>query len=114
MQAKQLGKRQSTSQFKDTGDVYNFEYKLQNALSLLDRAKITPHDKQKILDFRSSQGAESQQRQNSKVHPAFEVDRRISKNKPEKEEKSSEILEEDNGEEEEGGSNGPREPVDEN
>jgi hypothetical protein len=51
MQAKQLGKRQKTSQFKDTDDVYNFEYKLQNALSLLHRAKITQHDKQKILDF---------------------------------------------------------------
>ncbi|MGI0091841.1 MAG: tyrosine-type recombinase/integrase [Nitrososphaerales archaeon] len=51
MQARELGKRQSSSPFHDTNDVYNFEYKLKNALSLLERAKISPQDKQKILDF---------------------------------------------------------------
>lgn len=51
MQAKQLGKRQNSSPYHDTVDEYNFEYKLKNAYSLLDRAKIDPQGKHKILEF---------------------------------------------------------------
>ena len=47
------GKRQKAKQYVDSpDDVYGFEYKLKNAFSLLERAeKITPGDKQKILQF---------------------------------------------------------------
>jgi hypothetical protein len=52
MQAKQLGKRQKSKPFNDSDDVYDFEYKLRNAISLLERTeKITPHDKEKIWEF---------------------------------------------------------------
>jgi len=47
------GKRQKAKQYVDSPDnVYGFEYKLHNAISLLERArKITPEDKQKIWQF---------------------------------------------------------------
>ena len=49
----QKGKRQNGKKFVDSpDDVYWFEYKLKNAISLLERAqKITPKDKQKIWEF---------------------------------------------------------------
>ena len=51
MQAKQLGRKQKSKQFNDSNDVYDFEYKLQNATSLLERAKIAQQDKKKIWEF---------------------------------------------------------------
>ncbi len=39
MQAKQLGKRQKSKPFNYSDDVYDFEYKLHNAISLLERAE---------------------------------------------------------------------------
>ena len=52
MQAKQLGRKQTSKAFNDTVDVYDFQYKLQNATFLLDGSeKISSHDKEKIWEF---------------------------------------------------------------
>ena len=37
--------------FNDSDDVYDFEYKLQNAISLLERSKISVQDRAKIWEF---------------------------------------------------------------
>lgn len=51
MAAKQIGKKQKCKPFKINDAIYDFEYKLENALSLLQRAKISDHDRGKILEF---------------------------------------------------------------
>ncbi|MDH2899357.1 MAG: hypothetical protein PXY39_00120 [archaeon] len=51
MAAKQIGKKQKCKPFKINDGIYDFEYKLENALSLLQRAKISDHDREKILEF---------------------------------------------------------------
>jgi len=52
MQAKQLGRKQTSKAFNDTVDVYDFQYKLQNATFLVDGSeKISSHDKEKIWEF---------------------------------------------------------------
>ena len=49
---KELGKKQKSKQFNDSVDVYDFEYKLKNAESLLERSqKIAANDKQRIWEF---------------------------------------------------------------
>jgi integrase/recombinase XerD len=47
-----MGKRQKSKPFNDTTDVYDFEYKLKNAISLLQKAQnISQEDKKKIWEF---------------------------------------------------------------
>ena len=52
MQQKQAGRKQKSKPFNDSDDVYDFEYKIQNATSVLNRSeKITAHDKERIWQF---------------------------------------------------------------
>jgi integrase/recombinase XerD len=52
VQAKQLGRKQKSKPFNDSEDVYDYEYRLQNAISLVTKSeKISQKDKEHISRF---------------------------------------------------------------
>jgi hypothetical protein len=52
LKAKEQGRKQKSERFNDSEDVYDYEYRLQNAISLVTRSeKISQKDKEPIARF---------------------------------------------------------------